>query len=550
MRSPTTGTYGVLTNPPARSSSAAKSSSAIQSQPWTNSDLAVIQTELIPATLFHSQSQTLSFFTGMAETGIGGPTFVAISTQQGPKIFKPGESIEPTRMRESWFVVWFAGATNWTNWDSPWLLTLQRRPGKIRFDTNGLHFTFGNAAGYAALMPMYGYYKPAQLVQQSLPFYQTREKKKRVLTWEWFKALPADPLARARYWASVLREFPIGSEQMFSVDRSRDSVIFRQSFQWLSWNDDWETKPLKLAPVSPVLALAYKEGFPAQFSKKAFDMEIPTLHGPFYGVEGTDTYDVTLPLLQYVNETAGPGSPTGWSNAPCFDAWQQAHASSRWDDARSQWPSLRERFLSNANDEWPAFGEISFSPLAETANGLGAARLAYRLGDAETYAVACDQFARALARFIAQQRGVNYFRERQPWHSMQPLDAMPSGWKVFPAKAVVPNLPPDLARIWQDAQSIKQGATRPPAQKMERLIPSDSPTVFFPREDSAPARTTDVVHGIDSGRNWPSMTWPLWKTPSGAAWNFGQITTSTNPPGDGQTIPLNSTTRVLIYRAR
>ena len=92
-------------------------------------------------------------------------------------------------------------------------------------------------------------------------------------------------------------------------------------------------------------------------------MEIPTLHGPLYGVEGTDSYDVALPVLQYVNEAAGPGALRGWSNAPCFDVWEQAHASNNWDDARSQWPSLREKFKANLNGGWPAFGQASLSPL-------------------------------------------------------------------------------------------------------------------------------------------------------------------------------------------
>ena len=56
---------------------------------------------------------------GSRRKRVGRPTFVAISTEQGPKIFKPGERIDPARMRESWFVVWFAGARGWTNWDVP-----------------------------------------------------------------------------------------------------------------------------------------------------------------------------------------------------------------------------------------------------------------------------------------------------------------------------------------------------------------------------------------------------------------------------------------------
>ena len=557
---PAPGTYGVLTNPPSASTDSEVQS--LRSQPWTNGDLALIQTELSPATLFHSSSKDLSCFTHMGETGLGSPTFAAISTQQGPKIFKPGDMIDPARMRESWFVVWFSGAHGWTNWDSPWFLTLQHRPTKIRFDTNGLHFTFADKAGYNALMPMYGYYKPAQLSQQSLPFYQTVEKKKRVLTWEWFKALPADPLARARYWASALREFPIACDESFSVDRAHDSVTIRQSFQWLSWNDDWETKHLKLAPVNPVLALAYKEGFPAQFSKQAFDMEIPTLHGPLYGVEGTDSYEITLPVLRYVNETAGTGSATGWSDASCFDVWQQAHASNTWDEVRAHWPRLREDFRLSAATRWMTFGNPERSPLAQVANALGAARLAYRLGDAETYTVACDQFARSLTGLAAQQRGLNYFRERQPCHSMRPLESAPL-FSQSPHPNMISNLPPDLARIWQAVQPAVREAAGRQIPQFERLIPGYSRTSFLQRlnmatTNNAPesglvytlkTETTDKA-GTQSKPVWPQMIWPLWITSEGAEWNFGRVTTQSNMPMSLQTLRLNSTTRVFVYSER
>src|SRR5687767_12048583 len=155
FETPTAGTYGAATNVPSLNLSR-QSPNELARQPWTNGELAVIQTELSPALLLHCRSTTLSLFAQMRESGLGGPTFAAISTQQGPKIFKPGERIEPARMRESWFVVWFAGANGWTNWDSPWFVTLQHRPTKIHFDTNGLHFTFPDAAGYTALMPLYG----------------------------------------------------------------------------------------------------------------------------------------------------------------------------------------------------------------------------------------------------------------------------------------------------------------------------------------------------------------------------------------------------------
>lgn len=299
---PATGSYGPPTGRESAAVARARPDSSSESS-WTNGALSVLQTELSPATLWHSTSSNLSFFANMPQTGIGGPSYVCMSTELGPKIFQHGAKIDPQKMRESWFVVWFAGAANWTNWDSPWFLTLQHRPQQITFDTNGLHFAFSREAGYAALMPMYGYYKPLAAEQGNHPFTKLKEKKKRILTWEWNKALPADPLSRARYWASALREFPASCEDSFSVDRAHDSVVLRQKFHFVSWDDDWKTKHLKLAPISPALALAYLDGFPAEFTKKPFDMQTFTAYGPYFGVEDVEQYDVALPLLRYVNET-------------------------------------------------------------------------------------------------------------------------------------------------------------------------------------------------------------------------------------------------------
>jgi hypothetical protein len=556
-KAPATGTYGFLTNKPSKNIAQSRPDRSA-AQPWTNGELSVIQTELSPATLVYCQAQTVSFFANMLETGIGGPAFAAIETEQGPKIFKPGERIDPSRMRESWFAVWWAGASGWTNWDSPWFLTLQRRPAKIQFDTNGLHFTFNDAAGYAALMPMYGYYKPLQAEQESSPFAQLKEKKKRVLTWEWFKALPADPLSRARYWASALREFPLHCEESFSVDRAHDSVVIRQSFRWLSWNDDWNTEHLKLAPVSPVLALAYKEGFAAQFSKKPFDMEIPTWFGPFYGVEGVGSYDITLPVLRYVHETAGAGSAmSGESNALYFAIWRNAHGRGDWESARQKWPGLHDEFRRTARIDWPAFSSANgTSPLEQAANALGAARVAYRLGDADAYAEACHVFARAVIQLCAQQRGLNYFRVQQPWHSMNPMNAdaalsvmTAQGWQIdkpAPPSSLISS--PDLALLWRDVQPASHERRQDQmSAKLERLIPGSTPTPFISSEREPANSPFSLVQAIEPAATWPRITWPNWKTTRDGAWNFGQIAISTNSPARVESHALNQNTKVWLF---
>ena len=76
-----------------------------------------------------------------------------------------------------------------------------------------------------------------------------------------YDVVTRDPLTRIRYWASATREFPIYCEDSFSVDRARDSVTIRSRFHWRSINDDWKTRHIKLAPLSPPLAHAAPRAF-------------------------------------------------------------------------------------------------------------------------------------------------------------------------------------------------------------------------------------------------------------------------------------------------
>jgi hypothetical protein len=653
---PAHGAYGQITNAPPVAIKRARPDIS-PAAPWTNGKLSVIQTELSPATLFHSRARSLSFFAGMAESGLSGPSFAAISTQKGPKIFRPGETIDPARLRESWFVVWWAGATNWTNWDSPWLVTLQHRPETIRFDTNGLHFGFASEAGYAAALPLYGYGKPMLDPTQSHPFTLLKDKKKRVHTWEWEKALPADPLARARYWASALREFPLYAEDSFSVDRAHDTVTFRQRIRWLSWNDDWETKHLKLAPVSPVLALAAREGFPAKFSKEPFDMEMPTPFGPYYGIEGVDEYTVTLPLLRYVNETeavpaltnksgikagaleqlrgaaaarlssakqlsldeaasvaralpfldeAARGTATATlkerfhrevpvtdmavngTNDPLESLWAYAHFTGDVEFVRERWRLVEKLFTIPEQTRWAAFASTGAGLRSGAA--LAFARLAYLAGDLDAYHYGAAVFARELAQDWVKLRAARYFRNHQPWHS---LEAMPeevfaseirgdTGWVIdgpnFPANANERRFNnrwtrfanPDLARFYRDglraevqrevdvtqkdsgspeeiiANSMAVLRANEPMQ-YGRLIPAALPSPFVAGVERDVAGPHSVlVQTIRAPDEWPRLTWPEWKTPTGAPWNFGEVVAGTNAAPQTTEVPLNWNTRVLL----
>jgi hypothetical protein len=281
----------------------------VSPMPPTNALLSVIQTELFPATLWRSAAERVTVFGRMPATGLGGPAFLAYSSPTGIASLKPGSVIEGATLRENWLLAGFAGAEGWTNWDSPWAVFLQRRPKTVRLDTNGVELEFAGPAGHFSLMPLYGSYKPPLRGREVLGPLGLKEKK--LPSWEWGIVVARDPLVRLRYWAGATRWFPVYAEDSIRVDRGRDTVAFRQRFEGIDVPDEWGTRPIRLAPVSPTLGLALGAGqkFPVQFSKIPRDFELPTPYGPFFAVPDADAYEMTFSVLRYVNETEAPALP-------------------------------------------------------------------------------------------------------------------------------------------------------------------------------------------------------------------------------------------------
>lgn len=278
------------------------------SDAWQKAPFFFVQTELSPATLYCSTTRYLAFFTHLKDVGLGGPTRAAYATAGTARVVKAGEAMNAAAMSECWILVWFAGAQGWSDWDSPWVVYLQKRPRSIQFDADGLAMRFDGPAGMAVLLPLYGYYKPPQegkefLAAHGLPAQDVRP-------WEWTTRLPEAVAQRVRYWANVSREFPLYCEDSFSVDRARDAVVIRSKFQWISIRDDWQTPHLKLAPLSPVLALASLGGkFPVTYSPRPADPQMFTPYGPYMGIENVDEFDATFHVLKYVHEMEGPAPP-------------------------------------------------------------------------------------------------------------------------------------------------------------------------------------------------------------------------------------------------
>ena len=624
---------------------------------WKSNAFYVLHTELSPATLVHSSTRHLSLFSGMTNYGLGAPKFVAWATMNGPRTFKRGEKLDVSVMAEGWVLVWWAGAEGWTNWDCPWVVYLQHKPDRMALDDDGLHLDFPKEAGDVVMLPVYGYEKLRLEGSDYRAAHKLPDSKVKVKTWEWPTVITRDPLTRIRYWAAVTREFPIYCEESFSVDRAKDGVTIRSRIQRRTITDDWRTRRIKLAPISPSLALAAKDDrFPVQFSERWFDLEMPTPYGPYLGVEGVDEFDATFSVLHYINETeSSPGTLTS-TNAGVLLArdtirklavqpdaslrtvhgaawyakalpylepgqrsnvvaqlrsfvrdealasrdhtgvlemlWAYAHFTGDWDLVRERWPLVKQIFSAPRQMRWVGFGQSGESSNGDaTTHCTAFARLAYKVGDMDSYHYASYAFARELTALAVRQRGAEYFRKHQPWHSMKVM-----GEEVFATSYQTDG------GGWQFAElnSVTRPAVGPIADAVsvlrtnhpiafERLIPTGSASPFvagLEREDSvsnsslivssqqnqagdAPLKVQSSKFKVQSSKfrgqlptdrwpltaglwplpselssplplAWPQLTWPAWITPTGARWTFGHIRpVRVGKPTASGTVPLN-----------
>lgn len=221
---------------------------------------AVLESELTPAILVHSAAKYLGLF---GETNA--PSHIGFATRSGPRTFALGQKLVAAELEESWLLVW------WTN-KPPWVVYLHHKPLALSLDSTGLHLSFARDAGDVMLLPLHGI-------------------STNVDTRKWMEFLPREPLLRIRYWASALREVPIACETSFR--ETNQSVIVRQKFHYHSIRDDWNTKPLRFAPMSPALAQAADENL----KRKLRELEMPTPFGDYTGIENVAEWEAVFPLL-------------------------------------------------------------------------------------------------------------------------------------------------------------------------------------------------------------------------------------------------------------
>lgn len=292
--------------------------------------------DVIPAWLLKARTEKVTFFQGLEELGRSTPQYLAYPSKNGVKIARRGASIKPEEISEPWVLAWWGDAwgqarygqpTWWGKhpsrtleaFDAPVVVVLGRRPASVRLDGSGLTFSYKGQAGYVAFMPLYG---------------AGRVWAKKIASWS--GALPGDIVEKCRFWSRALKNFPVNCNEHYSIDGRNDVVSVRQSFDYLVWKDDWKTRPVRIAPINPILGLCFTKGFPITFSSRPAEEKIPTYCGYFRYIPGRGSYTYRIKgIMKYVNEIAA---------AP-----EEAERSQAARDARAE---LVKRFGKGRMFEW------------------------------------------------------------------------------------------------------------------------------------------------------------------------------------------------------
>ena len=233
---------------------------------WMNFSISALS----PAWVATTNAEKLRVFEGTRQYGIDLPTHLAFESNGKIKIVKPEDGIDGSEMTANWVLAWFNGGNGWSEFDTPYLFVLEKRPEKIETYAGAALF-FNNTAGVGTVqgMPLYG-----------VTLQPTGSTK------AWANDLPQAVVERCHYWSRVLVNAPDEVVRTARVDYATDELIVKDEFTHLQIQDDWKTPGLKTAPLSPVLALAAKAGnIDIAISRPARDLQMGTLQGPYIAVD-------------------------------------------------------------------------------------------------------------------------------------------------------------------------------------------------------------------------------------------------------------------------
>jgi hypothetical protein len=221
-----------------------------------------------------------------------GPRDMVLPLESGLTQRHPGLGYDPAvdgPLSKPWVLFYF-GNTAMPH-DFPMLLVFDRQPKKIEAWTHEylkVHFDSKQAT-----------------VVQVHPF--GAEPLDKAQTKRWRDELPQDVVDRCDFWAAAAMHYPAGCEESYRVDQRRGKVKVRLQYNYLDMKSQWGVKPIKLAPLPPLIANCHNHRYDITVKGKMRERIVPTYHGWYEAVEG-DALVYELPTSRYRDHTLAPVS--------------------------------------------------------------------------------------------------------------------------------------------------------------------------------------------------------------------------------------------------
>jgi len=165
------------------------------------------------------------------------------------------------------------------------LLRLEHRPLAVRMEDDQIVFEFAETAGKVGVMPLFG--RRAWLPEE---------------TETWCDGVPEEVIDQCRLWSRLLRDFPFTVTESYEIQEDGDTFLAREAFQWIAFEDEWGTPPVKAAPLPPMLAVALESGMPVSLlvsgeSVRPVDGNLMDFAGKMMVIEGAESYQYRLTEL-------------------------------------------------------------------------------------------------------------------------------------------------------------------------------------------------------------------------------------------------------------
>lgn len=115
-------------------------------------------------------------------------------------------------------------------------------------------------------------------------------------TSSWAKGIPAAMEHALRAATERALTYPVGCDELFSINRDKGIVEIINRFRFQKSNDDWNTPRREVATLPPLAGWMYKQNRLVSSPEKLEDLTIATNLGPTFGKAGsTIRYELPLP---------------------------------------------------------------------------------------------------------------------------------------------------------------------------------------------------------------------------------------------------------------